>query len=133
MALISFSDWRRLRSAGHQFPAYCRHLAIFLGAINSRLGQPAANSLFAGQVSAEEKNKLIVILYTFCFPFEFEKSIKITTGMNPEASCGVHTLRCAGLFNLPIPQCCAHGIGVSQQIIGKSPLGILIIGHIIYF
>jgi hypothetical protein len=31
-----------------------------------------------------------------------------------ELAAGYYTLRCAGLFNLPIPSCCAHGIGVSQ-------------------
>jgi hypothetical protein len=35
------------------------------------------------------------------------------TGMNPKASFGIHTLRCAGLFNLPIPLRFAFGIGVS--------------------
>jgi hypothetical protein len=38
----------------------------------------------------------------------------IITGMNPKASCGLHTLRIAGLFNLPIPIRFAFGIGVSQ-------------------
>jgi hypothetical protein len=36
------------------------------------------------------------------------------TGMNPNASFVVHTLRFAGLFNLPIPLRCASVIGVSQ-------------------
>jgi hypothetical protein len=33
--------------------------------------------------------------------------------MNPNANFGVHTLRFAGLFNLPIPLRYAFGIGVS--------------------
>jgi hypothetical protein len=37
-----------------------------------------------------------------------------TTGMNPKASFEVHTLRFAGLFNLPIPMRFAFRIGVSQ-------------------
>jgi len=35
------------------------------------------------------------------------------TGMNTKANFGVHTLRYAGLFNLPIPIHCVFGIGVS--------------------
>jgi len=35
-------------------------------------------------------------------------------GMNPKTRFGVHTLRFAGLFNLPIPLRYAFGIGVSQ-------------------
>jgi hypothetical protein len=41
-----------------------------------------------------------------------------TTGMNPKASFGVHTLRFAGLFNLPISLHFAMEIGVSRI---KSP------------
>jgi AcrR family transcriptional regulator len=36
--------------------------------------------------------------------------------MNPKASVGIHTLRFAGLFNLPIPLRYAFGIGVSTII-----------------
>jgi len=35
------------------------------------------------------------------------------TAMKPKASFGFHSLRFAGLFNLPIPLRCAFGIGVS--------------------
>jgi hypothetical protein len=36
------------------------------------------------------------------------------TGMNPKARFGYYTLRCAGLFNLPISLHCVMEIGVSR-------------------
>jgi hypothetical protein len=46
--------------------------------------------------------------------------------MNPKANFGVHTLRLAGLFNLPIPLRFAFGIGVSTKNIKPPLCGILL-------
>jgi hypothetical protein len=55
----------------------------------------------------------------------------LITGMNFKASFGIHTLRCAGWFNLPIPLRFAFGIGVSTiKKIWKGVGGILCIGLI---
>jgi hypothetical protein len=54
------------------------------------------------------------------FYFLIDRTFKIT-GMNPKANFGVHTLRLAGCFNLPIPIRFAPHPPVFAFVIGVSP------------